>query len=83
MLRTKAMNKLVLFAVVFSLLLVFDTDAWWGGRRRRRRRRRINRKLRRTYKMYKLVRKFRFWVGKQDNIDFKTGEAVMVIRVIQ
>jgi len=26
------MNKLVLFAVVFSLLLVFDTDAWWGRR---------------------------------------------------
>ena len=82
MLRTKAMNKLVLFAVVFSLLLVFDTDAWWGGRRRRRRRR-INRKLRRTYKMYKLVWKFMFWDGKQDKIDFKTGEAVKVIRVIQ
>ena len=85
MLRTKAMKKLVLFAVVFSLLLVFDTDAWWG--RRRRRRRRIVRKVRRTYKMYKIYRKLKkfrkIWDGKQDNIDFETGEAVMVIRIIQ
>jgi len=74
------MNKLVLFAVVFSLLLVFDTDAWWGRRRRRRRR---------WYKIYRRVRKiipigdFPVEDGKQDNIDFETGEAVMVVRVIQ
>ena len=82
MLRTKAMNKLVLFAVVFSLVLVFDTDAWWGGRRRRRRRRLVK-TLTTGYKVVKVAKLLGFWDRKQNNIDFETGEAVMVIRVIQ